>query len=103
MDVEESHTSLPALVYFRSPQPERSWITAAGCVLDTAALVDSTLDRPRDGARPDHDAHRLLRAAPHRRLLRHRPPTDSARTTRSPSLAASTTSCASSCSPPAFR
>ena len=52
MAVEESHTSLPALVDFRSPQPERSWITAAGCVLDTAALVDSTLDRPRDGAGP---------------------------------------------------
>lgn len=52
MDVEESHTSLPALVDFRSPQPERSWITAAGCILDTAALVDSTLDRPRRGAAP---------------------------------------------------
>ena len=48
MDLEESHTSLPALVYFRSPQPERSWVTAAGCVLDTAALVASTLDRPHD-------------------------------------------------------
>jgi hypothetical protein len=47
MDVEESHTSLPALVFFRSPQPERSWVTAAGCVLDTAAIVASTLDRPR--------------------------------------------------------
>ncbi len=46
MDVEESHTSLPALVFFRSPQPERSWITAAGCVLDTAAIVQSTIDGP---------------------------------------------------------
>lgn len=52
MDIEESHTSLPALVDFRSPQPERSWITAAGCVLDTAALVDSTLDRAPGGAAP---------------------------------------------------
>jgi hypothetical protein len=46
-DIEESHTSNPALVFFRSPQPGRSWITAAGCILDTAAVVASTLDRPR--------------------------------------------------------
>jgi hypothetical protein len=48
IDIEESHTSQPSLVFFRSPHPERSWITAAGCVLDTAAIVASTLDRPRD-------------------------------------------------------
>jgi hypothetical protein len=43
-EVEESHTSLGALVFFRSPQPERSWVTAAGCVLDTAAVYLSTVD-----------------------------------------------------------
>ncbi|MBA3874219.1 MAG: hypothetical protein H0X30_34240, partial [Anaerolineae bacterium] len=37
--IEESHTSLFALNLFRSPQPERSWITAAGAVLDGAALM----------------------------------------------------------------
>jgi hypothetical protein len=47
-EIEESHTSLPALVFFRSPQPDRSWVTAAGAVLDTAALAASTLDIPRD-------------------------------------------------------
>jgi hypothetical protein len=47
VDVEETHTSIPAMVFFRSPQPGRSWITAAGCVLDAAALVASTVDRPR--------------------------------------------------------
>jgi len=47
VDVEETHTSIPAMVFFRSPQPGRSWITAAGCVLDAAAIVASTLDRPR--------------------------------------------------------
>jgi hypothetical protein len=36
--VEESHTSLAALVFFRSPMPNQSWVTAAGVVLDTAAL-----------------------------------------------------------------
>jgi hypothetical protein len=45
---EETHTALMPLVFYRSPQPERSWVTAAGAVLDTAALVASTLDRPRD-------------------------------------------------------
>jgi hypothetical protein len=45
-DLEETHTSIPALVFFRSPQPARSWVTAAGCVLDTAAIVSSTLDVP---------------------------------------------------------
>lgn len=49
VDVEESHTSQPALVFFRSPHPDRSWITSAGCVLDTAAIVESAMDRPHDG------------------------------------------------------
>jgi len=47
-EIEESHTSLPALVFFRSPQPDRSWVSAAGAVLDAAALTASTLDLPRD-------------------------------------------------------
>jgi hypothetical protein len=46
--VEESHTALIPLIFYRSPQPERSWVTAAGAILDTASLVTSTLDRPRD-------------------------------------------------------
>lgn len=48
MEVEESHTSQPSLVFFRSPHPDRSWITAAGCVLDTAAIKASTIDLPRN-------------------------------------------------------
>lgn len=47
IEIEEAHTSFSALNYFRSPQPGRSWITAAGCVLDTAALRASTLHLPR--------------------------------------------------------
>jgi hypothetical protein len=46
--LEDSHTSFPALVFFRSPQPDHSWITAAGAVLDGAALAASCLDLPRD-------------------------------------------------------
>ncbi len=40
-ELEESHTSYPALTFFRSPQPERSWVVAAGTVLDSAALYVS--------------------------------------------------------------
>jgi hypothetical protein len=49
-DIDESHTSQPSLVFFRSPIPQRNWIIAAGCILDTAAIVASTLDR---GPAPD--------------------------------------------------
>ena len=45
-DVEESHTSLSPLVFFRSPKLDRSWITASGAVLDAAAIYVSTLDVP---------------------------------------------------------
>ena len=48
VEVEESHTSFPSLVFFRSSQPDRSWITAAGAVLDAAALAASTVEVPRD-------------------------------------------------------
>ena len=48
VDLEESHTSLAALSFFRSPQPQQSWITAAGAILDAGALYASTLDLPRD-------------------------------------------------------
>lgn len=48
VEVEESHTSFPALVFFRSSQPDHSWVTAAGAVLDAASLMASTVDLPRD-------------------------------------------------------
>lgn len=47
-DIEETHTSQPALVFFRSPLAGRSWVTSAGVVLDAAALKLSVLDSPRD-------------------------------------------------------
>jgi hypothetical protein len=48
VDITESHTSLPALVFFRSPYWEHSWVTASGAILDAASLYASTVDRPRD-------------------------------------------------------
>ncbi len=45
-DVEESHTTLATLVFFRSPRAEMSWITASGAVLDAAALTLSVVEVP---------------------------------------------------------
>jgi prepilin signal peptidase PulO-like enzyme (type II secretory pathway) len=56
-DLEESHTSLSATVFFRSPNPNHSWITTAGCMMDAAALSRSTLDIP-----PDPAADLMIRA-----------------------------------------
>ena len=47
-ELEESHTSLAALVFFRSPKPDHSWVTAAGTVLDAAALANALVDTPRN-------------------------------------------------------
>ena len=48
IDIEETHTSFPAVVFFRSPQADHSWATAAGAVLDGAALTLSSVDLERD-------------------------------------------------------
>jgi len=47
VDIEETHTTNPSLVFYRSPIPERSWITAAGTVLDAGAILASTVEGPR--------------------------------------------------------
>ncbi len=48
VDVEETHTSHPAVNFFRSSHAEHSWVTSAGAVLDGAAMVLSSVDIPRD-------------------------------------------------------
>jgi hypothetical protein len=63
VDVGESHTSLPALNFFRSPEPQRSWVTAAGAVLDAASLYASTLEVDfRERGRHDTHADLCIRA-----------------------------------------
>ena len=47
-ELEEIHTSLSALVFFRSPIADQSWVNAAGTILDAAALRLSLLDIPGD-------------------------------------------------------
>jgi hypothetical protein len=51
-EVGETHTSYGALAMFRSPNPHRSWITAAGAVLDAASLRLAVLDLPWSPAAP---------------------------------------------------
>lgn len=43
--IDETHTSLAALVFFRSPRAHQSWVVAAGAVLDGAALFLSAVKR----------------------------------------------------------
>lgn len=45
-ELEEAHTTFAALNFFRSTQPNRSWVVSAGVALDTAALYQSTIEAP---------------------------------------------------------
>jgi hypothetical protein len=47
-DIEETHTTFPILAFFRSPQPERSWITSAGALLDGASFWAGAIEHPKD-------------------------------------------------------
>jgi hypothetical protein len=51
VDIEETHASLTAIAFFRSPQPEWSWVNAAGVILDSAALFTAAVDVPRSSDR----------------------------------------------------
>jgi hypothetical protein len=47
-ELEETHSSLPVLVFYRSQQPNHSWVNAAGAMMDSAALVRSSVAIPMD-------------------------------------------------------
>ena len=49
-EMEENHTTMPSLSFFRSPTGDRSWITATGAILDSIALIESTVDIPSNVA-----------------------------------------------------
>ncbi|MBK5265914.1 MAG: hypothetical protein JJE47_00625 [Acidimicrobiia bacterium] len=51
-EVQEAHTTFPALNFLRSPQMDLSWITAAGVALDAAALAQTSLVREPSPAGP---------------------------------------------------
>jgi hypothetical protein len=50
IDLQETHTTFPSVAFFRSPEPDQSWVTSAGTMLDTASMLVSAVDRPRDPA-----------------------------------------------------
>lgn len=50
LHLEESHTTIATLAFFRSPRPDRHWLTSAGTVLDAAALRVSLTTLPREPA-----------------------------------------------------
>ena len=47
-EIEETHSSLPVLVFYRSQQHDHSWVNAAGAVMDAAALMRSSVATPWD-------------------------------------------------------
>lgn len=47
-DVEETHATFPILMFFRSPKANQSWVTAAGVVLDAAAMWVAAVEHPND-------------------------------------------------------
>ncbi|HET7030149.1 MAG TPA: hypothetical protein VFI34_06540 [Candidatus Limnocylindrales bacterium] len=47
-ELEETHTSLPVLAFYRSQQANHSWVNAAGAMMDAAALVRSVVAIERD-------------------------------------------------------
>ena len=49
-ELQETHTSLGFLNFFRSPEPDRSWITAAGAVLTTAAVTGNVIGLASGGS-----------------------------------------------------
>ena len=57
VQLEETHTSLSSVIFFRSQRPNRSWITAAGSVLDAASFVRAAID-----IEPDPHADLMIRA-----------------------------------------
>ena len=45
--IEEQHTTLALMNFYRSPKADRHWVTAAGCVLDSAAIIASSVQVDR--------------------------------------------------------
>ena len=50
--LEETHQTYPALAFFRSMRSDRSWVIAAGAILDTAAIMLSTVAVPSSPGAP---------------------------------------------------
>ena len=46
VELGETHTTLTILNYYRSPDPNQTWIGCAAAILDAAALFNSAVDLP---------------------------------------------------------
>ncbi|HEY5120006.1 MAG TPA: hypothetical protein VII84_00355 [Acidimicrobiales bacterium] len=46
IEVGETHSTLTILNYYRSPDPDQTWIGSAATVLDAAALFNAAVDAP---------------------------------------------------------
>ena len=44
LDLDQTHTSFPALCYFPESDPERSWVASVGSLLDAAGILISAAD-----------------------------------------------------------
>ncbi len=76
IDVGESHTSFPGLVFFRSPHPWNHWVLATEAVLDGAALLITVCDVPRQSRSElclDAGCHALLSLADFLAIPHHPP------------------------------
>lgn len=49
VELGETHTSFPGLIYFRSARSDRSWLSAAETALDSAAIITATRLLPSTG------------------------------------------------------
>ena len=71
-DIEETHTTFPILVFFRSPQPQRNWVTAAGVLLDGASLWSACVEHHARPRRATVHTGRLPLLAAHSRCFPYR-------------------------------
>jgi len=64
-DILESHLSYPILAYYRSQHEAQSWVGALTIILDTCALVLTTMDRDRAPGAPVEAARFTFAMARH--------------------------------------
>lgn len=61
----ETHISYPILCYYRSQHDNQSWLSALTAVLDTCALLITTIDSSRDGGASTRQAQLTFAIARH--------------------------------------
>jgi hypothetical protein len=49
LDLDQTHTSFPALCYFPESSPDQAWVASVGAMVDAAAIMFSAADFNTDG------------------------------------------------------